>query len=38
MWVEELKYVQAGGGNSIPVSVVCDIFIENETTGLKICF
>lgn len=37
-WVEELKYVQAGGGNSIPVSVVCDIFIENETTGLKYAF
>lgn len=37
-WTEELKYVQAGGGNSIPVSVVCDIYIENKTTGLRYAF
>lgn len=37
-WEEELKYIQAGGGNPIPVNVVCDIFISNEKTKTKYAF
>lgn len=37
-WKEELEYVQKGGGEPIPVSVTCDIFIHNEKTNTKYAF
>ncbi|MEK7431981.1 MAG: TdeIII family type II restriction endonuclease [Cyanobacteriota bacterium] len=37
-WSEELAYIKKGGGNLIPVSVTCDIFIHNETTNTKYAF
>ncbi|MFN6143535.1 MAG: TdeIII family type II restriction endonuclease [Pseudanabaena sp.] len=37
-WNEELQYIQEGGGNQIPVSVVCDIFIQNEENGKRYAF
>ena len=37
-WAAELDYVQKGGGNPIPVSVTCDIFIHNEETNTKYAF
>jgi len=37
-WKTELKYIKQGGGESIPVSVVCDIFIHNEKTNKKYAF
>jgi Type II restriction endonuclease, TdeIII len=32
-WDEELKYILAGKGEPIPVTVTCDIFVQNEETG-----
>lgn len=32
-WEKELTYIKAGGGNPVPVSVVCDIYIESNRTG-----
>ena len=37
-WAEELKYIQNGGGQPIPASVVCDIFIQNEENGIRYAF
>lgn len=37
-WETELKYIQEGGGNPIPVNVTCDIFIHNQTTNTKYAF
>jgi Type II restriction endonuclease, TdeIII len=37
-WDKELKYIKKGGGEPIPVSVVCDIFIHNEETNTKYAF
>ena len=37
-WNKELAYIQAGGGNPIPVSVTCDIFISSEKTKKKYAF
>lgn len=37
-WEEELQYIKAGGGNPIPVSVVCDVFIHNKETKTKYAF
>jgi hypothetical protein len=37
-WDEELAYILAGGGPLIPVSVTCDIFIRNESTGERFAF
>lgn len=37
-WDEELKYIQEGGGNPIPVSVICDIYIHNEHTNTRYAF
>lgn len=36
-WDEELKYVIEGGGEPIPVTVVCDIFIDSSN-GKKYAF
>ena len=37
-WKIELEYIIQGGGEPIPVSVTCDIFIHNETTNKKYAF
>jgi hypothetical protein len=37
-WTEELKYIKEGGGEAIPVSVTCDIFINSTETGKKYAF
>lgn len=37
-WAKELEYIRNGGGNPIPVSVTCDIFINNENTNTKYAF
>lgn len=37
-WKAELAYIRAGGGEPIPVDVVCDVFIESAETGLKYAF
>lgn len=29
-WDQEIAYIQAGKGSEIPVSVICDIYAENE--------
>jgi hypothetical protein len=35
---KELKYIKEGGGNPIPVSVICDIFIHNEESNIRYAF
>jgi hypothetical protein len=37
-WKTELEYIKKGGGEPIPVSVTCDIFIHNEKTNTKYAF
>lgn len=37
-WDTELKYILAGGGEPIPVSVVCDIYIESKTDAKTYAF
>ncbi len=37
-WSEEIKYILKGGGKPVPTDVVCDIFIESETTSLNYAF
>ncbi|HFA49249.1 MAG TPA: TdeIII family type II restriction endonuclease [Bacteroidetes bacterium] len=37
-WKSELAYILKGGGNNIPASVTCDIFIENKETNTKYAF
>lgn len=37
-WETELAYIRAGGGDPIPVTVVCDLFIHNEETNMKYAF
>lgn len=37
-WNKELSYVLAGGGEPIPVSVTCDIYIPSKLTGKNYAF
>lgn len=37
-WDEELAYILEGGGNPIPATVVCDLYIENLQNGQKLAF
>jgi len=37
-WDVELKYILEGGGQLIPTSVVCDIYIESKKTKKKYAF
>jgi len=37
-WDAELAYILEGKGEAIPTSVVCDIFIDSQTTGKKYAF
>lgn len=37
-WKTELQYVLDGGGNPIPASVTCDIFIDSKNNRTATCF
>lgn len=37
-WNKELAYIKAGGGNPVPVSVLCDIYIPSHRTGENYAF
>lgn len=37
-WISELNYIKAGGGDPVPVDVICDIYIDSAVTGLKYAF
>ena len=37
-WESEVAYIRAGGGEPIPVDVICDVFIDSSETGLKYAF
>lgn len=37
-WLKELEYIKNGGGEPIPVSITCDIFIHNKETNIKYAF
>jgi Type II restriction endonuclease, TdeIII len=37
-WDTELAYVMAGKGKPVPVTVVCDIFVHNPTSGKRYAF
>jgi hypothetical protein len=37
-WENELKYIQQGGGEKIPVTVVCDVYAEDITKRKKYAF
>lgn len=37
-WQRELDFVREGGGELIPVSVVCDVFVDSRKTGKKYAF
>ena len=37
-WQEELKYILNGGGEPIPVTVICDILATNKKTGKTYAF
>jgi hypothetical protein len=37
-WQTELRYIQQGGGEKIPVTVVCDVYAEDTTNRKKYVF
>ncbi len=37
-WQSELSYVLAGGGESIPVQIVCDVYAKDRQNGKKYAF
>lgn len=37
-WNKELAFVLAGGGNKVPVTVICDVFARNEKTKESYAF
>lgn len=37
-WDEEIKYIIQGGGNPIPVHVVCDLYAEDNINNKKYAF
>ena len=37
-WKNELTYVLAGGGEPIPVTIVCDVYAENKSRSRKYAF
>lgn len=37
-WNAEIEYILSGGGEPIPVSVVCDILIQSQVTGKTYSF
>lgn len=37
-WAKEITYILEGGGEPIPVQVVCDVYAEDTKRGLKYAF
>jgi len=37
-WNKEISYIQAGNGNEIPVSVICDLYVESSDGLMKYAF
>jgi hypothetical protein len=37
-WDNELKYILDGDGDDIPVTVVCDVYAEDSSNGIKYAF
>ncbi len=37
-WETELAYITAGKGQAVPVTVVCDIFVQNRESGKRYAF
>lgn len=37
-WDTELKYILEGGGEDIPVAVICDVYAEDQKTGKRYAF
>lgn len=37
-WAAELDYVLKGHGQDIPVTVVCDVYVEDRSAGMKYAF
>jgi Type II restriction endonuclease, TdeIII len=37
-WGAELEYIRAGGGELLPVDVICDLFIHSKKSGIKYAF
>ena len=37
-WEAELAYIKAGKGQVVPVTVVCDIFVQNKDSGKRYAF
>ena len=37
-WTSELEYIRAGGGELLPVDVVCDLFIDARKSGVRYAF
>lgn len=37
-WDEEIKYILEGGGNPVPVQVVCDLYAEDKVQSKKLAF
>lgn len=37
-WKTELSYILAGGGEALPVTVVCDVYVEDKATNKKYAF
>lgn len=37
-WDAELKYILGGGGEDIPVTVICDVYGEDRTSGRRYAF
>ena len=37
-WDKELAYVLAGGGEDVPVTVICDVYAEDRVSGSRYAF
>lgn len=37
-WESELSYIKQGKGESIPVSVICDLYVEDRSTNRRYAF
>lgn len=37
-WSSELAYILAGGGQDVPVQIMCDVYAEDMATGRKYAF
>jgi len=37
-WETEIQYILAGGGEDIPVTVVCDVYVEDKSQNRRLAF